>query len=45
VAIAHDASAGSISLGAAVVYAQTAVGTSALAVGGFSWALASAELG
>jgi ATP-binding cassette subfamily B protein len=42
-AIAHDASAASISLGAAVVYAQTAVGTSALAVGGFSWALASAS--
>ena len=39
-AIAHDASNGAISLGAAVVYAQTAVGASALAVGGFSWALA-----
>ncbi len=42
-AIARDASAGSLGLGAAVVFAQTAVGTSALAVGGFSWALSSAS--
>ncbi len=42
-AIANDASGGDISLGAAVVYAQTAVGASALAVGGFSWALAFAS--
>src|SRR6185295_3798307 len=41
--IARDASSGSLSLAAAVVYAQTAVGTSALAVGGFSWALATAS--
>ena len=32
--IARDASSGALSLGAAVVYAQTCVGTSALAVGG-----------
>ncbi len=41
--IAHDATGGAISLGAAIIYTQTAVGTSALAVGGFSWALASAS--
>src|SRR6185295_7976965 len=41
-ALAHDASAGNVSLGQAVVFAQVTVGTSALAVGGFSWALSSA---
>jgi ABC-type multidrug transport system fused ATPase/permease subunit len=42
-AIARDASNGAIGLGAAIVFVQTAVGTSALAVGGFSWALATAS--
>lgn len=37
--LARDASSGAISLGAAVVFAQTAVGTSGLGFGGFSWAL------
>jgi ABC-type multidrug transport system fused ATPase/permease subunit len=37
--LAHDVDAGRIGLGAAVVYAQAAFGTSALAWGGFSWAL------
>lgn len=41
-ALAQDAASGAIGLGAAIVFAQTAVGTSALAVGGFSWALSSA---
>jgi ABC-type multidrug transport system fused ATPase/permease subunit len=41
-ALAHDAYVGNISLAATIVYAQTAVGTSALAVGGFSWALSTA---
>jgi ABC-type multidrug transport system fused ATPase/permease subunit len=37
--LAHDVNAGRVGLGAAVVYAQAAFGTSALAWGGFSWAL------
>jgi ABC-type multidrug transport system fused ATPase/permease subunit len=41
-ALAHDSSAGNVSLGQAIVFAQVIVGTSALAVGGFSWALSSA---
>jgi ABC-type multidrug transport system fused ATPase/permease subunit len=41
-ALAHDAANGAVGLGAAIVFAQTAVGTSALAVGGFSWALSEA---
>src|SRR6185295_18252677 len=40
--IARDAWSSDLSLAAAIVYAQTAVGTSALAVGGFSWAHATA---
>jgi ABC-type multidrug transport system fused ATPase/permease subunit len=37
--LAADAGAGRISLGEAVVYVQTAIGVSAVAFGGFSWAL------
>ena len=37
--LASDAAAGRISLGAIVVFAQTAIGTSAIAFGGLSWAL------
>ena len=38
-ALASGAATGQISLGAAVVYMQSAVGVSMLAFGGFSWAL------
>ena len=38
-ALANAAAAGRISLGEAVVYAQSAVGVSMIAFGGFSWAL------
>jgi ATP-binding cassette, subfamily B, bacterial len=38
-AIANGASNGTVSLGAALVYLQTAIGTSAIAFGGLSWAL------
>jgi ATP-binding cassette, subfamily B, bacterial len=41
-ALAHDALNGNVSLAAAIVFAQTAVATSMLGVGGFSWALATA---
>ena len=37
--LASDASAGRISLGAIVAFAQAAIGTSAIAFGGLSWAL------
>jgi ABC-type multidrug transport system fused ATPase/permease subunit len=37
--LAHAATSGHLSLGSLVVYAQTAVGTSAIAWGGLSWAL------
>jgi ATP-binding cassette subfamily B protein len=37
--LANDAAHGRISLGAAVVYVQCAVGVSMIAFGGFSWAL------
>jgi ABC-type multidrug transport system fused ATPase/permease subunit len=37
--LASDAAAGHITLGEAVVYVQTAIGVSAIAFGGFSWAL------
>lgn len=37
--LASDAAAGRISLGAAVIYVQSAVGVSMIAFGGFSWAL------
>jgi ABC-type transport system involved in cytochrome bd biosynthesis fused ATPase/permease subunit len=37
--LGHAAANGSLSLGALVVFAQTAVGTSAIAFGGLSWAL------
>ena len=37
--LASDASNGRISLGAAVVYVQSAIGVSLIAFGGFSWAL------
>ena len=38
--LAQDASAGRVSLGSAVVFAQAAFGTSAVAWGGLNWALA-----
>jgi ATP-binding cassette subfamily B protein len=38
--LADAAAAGELALGAAVVYAQTAVGTSLVAFGGLNWALA-----
>ncbi len=38
-AIANRASNGSVSLGSALVYLQTAIGSSAIAFGGLSWAL------
>jgi ATP-binding cassette, subfamily B, bacterial len=41
--LARDASAGRVSVGAAVVFAQTAVGASAIAFGGINWALAGAS--
>jgi ABC-type multidrug transport system fused ATPase/permease subunit len=41
--IAVSAAAGSISLGEAVVYVQTAIGVSLIAFGGFSWALDTAS--
>ena len=37
--LASDAAAGRLSLGALVVFAQSAVGTSAIAFGGLNWAL------
>jgi ATP-binding cassette, subfamily B, bacterial len=37
--LASDAAAGRLSLGEAVIYAQSAVGVSMIAFGGFSWAL------
>ena len=37
--IAHEVASGRISLGAAVVFAQSAIGVSMIAFGGFSWAL------
>jgi ATP-binding cassette subfamily B protein len=37
--IANAASNGTVSLGSALVYLQTAIGTSAIAFGGLSWAL------
>src|SRR5207249_5571056 len=37
--LAHAASAGTIGLGAVVVFAQTAVGTSSIAFGGLNWSL------
>ncbi len=40
--LARAASAGSLGLGAAVVFAQSAVGTSMIAFGGLNWALDSA---
>ncbi len=42
-ALAHDALVGNVSLSAAIVFAQTAVGTSMLGVAGFSWAHATAS--
>jgi ABC-type multidrug transport system fused ATPase/permease subunit len=41
--IASSAAGGSISLGEAVVYVQTAIGVSLIAFGGFSWALDTAS--
>ena len=38
-ALANSAASGRISLGAAVVYVQSAIGVSMIAFGGFSWAL------
>ena len=38
-AIAHDAIAGSVSLAAAAVFVQSAIGTSAIAFGGLNWAM------
>jgi len=38
-AIAHDAIAGTVSLAAAAVFAQSAIGTSAIAFGGLNWAM------
>jgi len=45
--IATEAASGGLSLGEAVIYAQSAVGTSAIAFGGLNWALdgASAPVG
>jgi ABC-type multidrug transport system fused ATPase/permease subunit len=40
--LAHDAAAGSLSLAQVVVFAQAAVGASAIAFGGLNWALAGA---
>jgi ATP-binding cassette, subfamily B, bacterial len=37
--LAHDASHGHLAVGALVVFAQTAVGTSAIAFGGINWSL------
>src|SRR5205807_5433455 len=37
--LANDAAGGSLNLGAAVMFAQSAVGTSMIAFGGLNWAL------
>jgi ABC-type multidrug transport system fused ATPase/permease subunit len=38
-AIAHDATTGALTLAAAAVFAQAAIGTSAIAFGGLNWAM------